>query len=79
MQRGGGKREKRAKDTPAPLPISGYRDVHYEKDFDIIYRYGTRIRPVLVKNMIILASYVNEWTRKVYIVRKVTSALTFLA
>ena len=38
----------------------------------------THIRPVLVKNMLILASYVKQmdiYLRKVYIVRKVTSAL----
>ena len=38
----------------------------------------THIRPVLVKNMLILASYVKQmdiYLRKVYIGRKVTSAL----
>ena len=66
------------------------RDIALKKEFlagkvgfnMVLCMWGyTRIRPVLVKNFIILTSckQMDIYLRKVYIVRKVTSAPTFLA
>ena len=36
--------------------------LYFTSDDYMVLESSTRIRPVLVKNMIILASYVNKWT-----------------